>query len=167
MIPEDVFIKLKKIALAETDAWERLVSSLREETQALKHRDLPNICRSAVNKEMSINGVRVAANTRKKLLLEIHPRLSLKPPVSMKNIYSCADDWQRQEISAWQARFAAYGADVHTLNTKNMEIIQATLDVVTDSIRFLNNITQPNPGYTAAGSISAHPLQGRLVSKRG
>jgi hypothetical protein len=70
-------------------------------------------------------------------------------------------------MSAWQARFAAYGGDVHTLNTKNMDIIQATLDVVTDSIRFLTNITQPTPRYTAGGNISAHPLQGRLVSKRG
>jgi hypothetical protein len=167
MIPEDVFNKLKKIAFIETDAWEGLVTSLREEMQALRLRDLPAITKSTIHKEMAINGVRVVADSRKKLLSEIHTHLRLKLPVSMANVYGLADERQRQEMSGWQARFAAYGEDVHTLNTKNMETIKATLDVVSDSIRFLTNITQSTPRYTAGGNISAHPLQGRLISKRG
>jgi hypothetical protein len=167
MIPEDDFNKLKKISLIETDAWEGLVTSLREEMQALRLRDLSAISRNTIHKEMAINSVHIVANTRKKLLSEIHSRLGLKLPVSVDNVYSLADERQRQEMSAWQARFAAYGEDVHALNTKNMETIKATLDVVSDSLRFLTNITQSTPRYTAGGNISAHPLQGRLVSKRG
>ncbi|MCG6536990.1 MAG: flagellar export chaperone FlgN [Syntrophales bacterium LBB04] len=167
MIPEDAFHQLKRIALIETEAWEGLEQSLRMEMQAPRRQDLSAISQSTMQKEMAINGVRVAVNSRRKLLTEIHPRLGLKPPVLLENVFRLADERQRQEMSAWQARFAVYGDNVNTLNKKNIDAIKAAIAVVSDSLQFLTNITHPTSGYTAGGSISAHPLQGRLVSKRG
>jgi hypothetical protein len=167
MISEDVFATLRKISSIETDAWDQLEAALREEAQALRRQDLPSITQSTIQKEMAINGVRIAADNRKKNLSGIGERLGFPPPVSMKRIFDCASEEQRQEMSAWQAKFAAYGKTTNALNRQNLDAIKTSLAVVVDSIRFLNNITEPLPRYTSGGYISAQPLQGRILSKRG
>ncbi|MDQ5985825.1 MAG: hypothetical protein CSYNP_01542 [Syntrophus sp. SKADARSKE-3] len=164
---DDVFTALRKAASIEITAWERLETSLREEASALKSQDLSVITKSNLQKEIAINGVKVAADNRKKVLSTVGLRLGMKPPFTMERLVDVATDEQRQELSSWQAKFAASGKAINTLNKRNMDSIQTSLAVVGDSISFLANITQALPSYTSGGYISAQPLQGRLVSKRG
>lgn len=168
MIPEDVYNALKKIASIETDAWSRLEKALQEEAEALKRQDLSEITRCLTQKDMAISSVRIGAENRRKFLLQAAAsQLGMKPPVTMEKLFQIAGPEQRQEISSWQAKFAAYAKSIHSLNKKNMDAIQTSLAVVSDSIRFLRNITEPQPSYTSEGNISAQHLQGRIVSKRG
>ncbi len=167
MIPDDVFNALKKTALVESDAWDRLELSLREEMQALKRQDLSEITKSTIQKDMAINGVKVAADKRRKFLSGVGLSLGLKAPFTMDKLFDMANQEQRQEMSSWQAKFAAYGETINALNRQNMDAIKASLAVVSDSLAFLSNITEPLPSYTSGGHISAHTLQGRIVSKRG
>jgi hypothetical protein len=167
MIPEDVFIALKKTASIEAEAWDGLELSLKEESRVLRRQDLEAITKSTIQKEMAINGVSVAADKRRKFLSGIALRLGLKPPVAMENLFTMASPEQRQELTAWQAKFAACADAINTLNRQNMETIKTSLAVVSDCSRFLRNIMEPLPSYTSGGYISAHSLQGRIVSKRG
>ena len=167
MIPEDVFNALKRTANIESDAWDRLEKSLKEEGQALKRQDLSAITKNTIQKEMAVNGVKVAADKRRTFLSEIGVGLGLKPPVVAEQLFNLASPEQRQEMSSWQAKFAAYAKAVHTLNQQNMAAIKTSQAVVSDCVRFLRNIMEPMPNYTSGGKISAHTLQGRVVSKRG
>jgi hypothetical protein len=167
MIPEDVFTAIKKNSFIEFDAWDRLETSLREEMQALRRQDLATITQSTTQKEMAMNGVKVAADQRRKYLSGIGLRLGLKPPAVIEKLFSIASQEQRQELSSWQAKFAAGVESANALNRQNMDAIKTSQAVVVDSIRFLKNITEPLPSYTSGGLISAHTLQGRIVSKRG
>ena len=167
MIPDDVYNELKKIASIETDAWRRLEEALRDEAQALKTQDLPEITRTVTQKDIAINSVKIGAENRRKFLLQATEKLQLKPTVSMDSLFQIADPGQRQEMSGWQAKFADYAESVHRMNQKNMDAIRTSLAVVKDSIHFLHSISEPLPRYTSEGYISAHHLQGRIVSKRG
>ncbi|MDD5170637.1 MAG: flagellar protein FlgN [Syntrophales bacterium] len=167
MIPEDAFAALKNIVSIETDAWDRLETCLQDEKQALRRQDLSAITSNTIQKEMAINGVRLAADNRRKFLSNMGPRLGLKPPFAMENLFDMAGHEQRQEMSAWQAKFAAYAASIDKLNKENTQTIKISLAVVSDSLRFLNNIIGLTPTYTAGGNITAHTLQGRILSKRG
>jgi len=167
MIPADFFNVLKGTAIIEADAWDRLENSLREEEQALRRRDLEAITKSTIQKEMAINGVSAAADKRRKFLSGAGLRLGLKPPVAMEKLFHIASPEQRQEMTAWQAKFAACADIINTLNRQNTETIKTSLAVVSDCTRFLRNLTEPLPSYTSGGYISAHSLQGRIVSKRG
>ena len=167
MIPEDVFNVLKKIALTESDAWARLETALKEESQALERQDLAAITANTIQKEIAINGVKTAADKRKTLISNIGIRRGLNPPVFMDHLFGMASPEQRQEMSSWQAKFAAYAKNIHTLNQQNMLAIKTSLAVVSDCVRFLRNITEPMPNYTSGGKISARTLQGRVVSNRG
>ena len=159
---------LKKIATIETDAWGRLETALQEEKQALRRQDLSAISNNTIQKEMAMNGVSAAAENRRKFLAALGSEApGLRAFVSMEDLFEQASDDQRQEMSAWQAKFAAYAASIDKLNKENIATIKISLEVVKDSIRFLNGILQPVPTYTSGGYISAHTLQGRIVSKRG
>ena len=164
---DDAFTALKKAALIEITAWDRLETSLREEAFALKSQDLSAITHSNIRKDMAISSVKVAADNRKKVLSAMGLRLGIKPPFTMERLFDSATDEQRQEMFSWQAKFAASGKTINTLNKKNMDSIKTSLAVVSDSISFLANITQALPSYTSGGHIPARPLQGRIVSKRG
>jgi FlgN protein len=164
---DDAFAALRKAASIEITAWDRLEASLRDEASALKSQVLPAITKSNIQKDMAINSVRIAADNRKKVLSAVGLRLGMKPPFTMEHLFDVATDGQRQEMYSWQAKFAASGTTINTLNKKNMDAIKTSLAVVSDSIRFLNNILQTVPSYTSGGQISAQPLQGRIVSKRG
>lgn len=164
---DDAFTALRKAASIEITAWERLEASLHEEASALKSQDLSAITKSNIQKDMAINSVKVAADNRKKVLSAVGLRLGMKPPFTMERLFDTATDEQRQELSSWQAKFAASGKTINTLNKRNMDSIKTSLAVVSDSISFLTNITQALPSYTSGGYISARPLQGRVLSKRG
>ena len=167
MIPDEVYNALKKIAFIETDAWSRLEEALREEAKALKKQDLSDITRTVTQKDMAINSVRIGAENRRKFLLQTGSQLQLKPPVTMDSLFQIAGPEQRQEMSNWQAKFADYAKSTNSLNQKNMDAIRTSLAVVNDSMRFLQNISEPLPSYTSEGYITAQHLQGRIVSKRG
>jgi hypothetical protein len=167
MIPDDVFNDLKKAAIIESDAWERLEASLGEEMHALRSQNLAAITQSTTQKNMAINGVKVAADKRRKFLSGANLRLGTNPPVTPEKLFDMACQEQRQEMSSWQVKFAAYAESINVLNRQNMDAIKTSLAVVSDSLTFLNNITEPLPSYTSGGHISAHTLQGRIVSKRG
>lgn len=167
MIPDDVYTALTKIASIETDAWFRLEEALRDEAEALRTQNLPELTRTVTQKDIAINSVRIGAESRRKFLLDVAEQLKLKPPVTMDSLFQLAGPEQRQEMSRWQAKFADYAQSVHRMNQKNMDAIRTSQAVVNDSIHFLQSISEPLPSYTSEGYISAQHLQGRIVSKRG
>ncbi|MCX7982219.1 MAG: flagellar protein FlgN [Syntrophales bacterium] len=151
----------------EEEGWRGLLDALEFEAKAVRSQNLEAINDSIQKKGIAINSLSLTLEEKQRQLDAIAQEMQIPAPLNGERLVSHASPEQRQELTKRQEKFAAWAKEVRDKNKENALLIEAALDVVGDSLKFLRRLMGDETHYDRGGNISAQPLQGKIVSERG
>jgi flagellar biosynthesis/type III secretory pathway chaperone len=145
----------------------RLLDIIREETQALRDNQLPEVLDIGTRKGDAFRQSEAAMQHRVEAVTKIIAYLCLEGPLPVVELASYADVTTRQILTGYSDKFADIVRRIKSANQANRRVIALTLAHVSNNIYFLRNITTSLPNYDRHGQISARSLQGEFISRAG
>lgn len=167
MIPPESFAALLRLLELEEEGWRGLVDALDFEAEAVKSQNLESINASIQKKGAAVSRLSMILEEKERLLDDLVQKLGIPHPPGWEALLSHASPEQRQEMTGRREKFAAWARSVREKNKDNALLIEAAMEVVGDSLKFLRRLMGDETHYDRGGNISAQPLQGKIVSERG
>ena len=164
---EAIVEKLSALLEDEVTLFRTMLTIVQAEKEAVIHADQIAVSQICRRKENLILKIKIIEAQRERLMERAGIQLGLSlPDITLHALSQHVGQLQADRLRANGAELKSLMQAIGELNAHNVSLLTHSMELITGSLNFLENLRSPNPVYRQSGKVLPADRQGRFLSGR-